>query len=321
MKGDIVIIIPNYNGASLLPDCLSALAAQTRHPDRIVVVDNASTDNSCAMVSGSWPGIEIIECDQNRGFAGAVKRGIAETDEEFIALLNNDARPEPTWLESLVSGFMRQEIGAASSLMYTPAGVIESIGIGLSCAGVGYRLLEGRDPDRVPSGILEVFGASGGAMMLRRKALICAGGFDEIYFAQDEDIDLAFKLRYAGFIAIAVPSARVLHLGGQTLKRDPSRSLFLAQRNLEWAFWLNMPTFAWFLWGPIHIFYQSASLFRHTIRGRGSVVWSAKCDAYKALPRLMRERRRPDGFISAILPWIGKRFRVLEPIPARRNPI
>jgi len=313
MTQRVVVIIPNYNGANLLPDCLAALSRQTLTPDRIIVVDNASSDDSLALLRNHWPKIDILECDRNRGFAGAVQQGINASNEPFIALLNNDARPEPQWLEALISCFSIQEIGSVSSLMYTSAGNIESVGIGISLVGVGFRLMEGEVPDRVPSFMFEIFGASGGAMMLRRKALFEAGGFEEMYFAQDEDIDLAFRLRYAGFTSVSVPSARVLHLGGQTLKRNPTRSLSLAQRNLEWAFWLNIPVWTWFIWGPVHILYQSASLLRHALRGRGALVWAAKLEAIQSLPHLIRERKRPKGFLKAIFPWIGRQYRVFRP--------
>jgi len=319
MYENSVLIIPNHNGEELLPDCLTALSKQTLQPERIVVVDNASHDDSLTFLRRSWPEIDILESSKNHGFAGAVQRGIDATNEPLIVLLNNDARPDPQWLESLSSCFINREIGSASSLLYTPAGVIESIGIGLSFAGVGYRLLEGIHPDQVPERLLEVFGASGGAMMLRREALERAGGFDEIYFAQDEDIDVAFRLRYAGYISVSVPSARVLHLGGKTLGRNPTRSLALAQRNLEWAFWLNIPLWAWFLWGPFHIIYQSASLLRHATRGKGSLVWAAKLEAIKTMLRLRRERKHPVGFVSAILPWIGRKFRVYDPSTESRH--
>jgi len=99
----VSIIIPNWNGARLLPVCLRALARQTFRDFESVVVDNASADDSRALLARDFPDVRVLALDANYFFAGAVNRGIRSTASEIVVLLNNDTEAEATWLEELVS--------------------------------------------------------------------------------------------------------------------------------------------------------------------------------------------------------------------------
>ncbi len=310
MKSEIDLIIPSWNGRRLLEECLRSVASQSRRPETILVVDNGSTDGTAEYLRSEWPAVRLLSLSRNAGFAGAVQAGIEASTAPLVALLNNDARPEPEWLVSLEKAFAWPQVGACASLILTPEPRVESGGIGFSHFGVGFRLFEGSSPDTMPSGFSEVFGASGGAVMYRRRALLQAHGFDITFFAQDEDIDLAFRLRYAGYTCLLNPDARVIHLGGRTLRREPNLLLSLAQRNLEWAFWLNFPPWTWPIWGTVHTGYQALSLLRHLLKGNGLIVAKAKAEALSTLPAQLRRRRVPTGFTSAVLPWLGRSSRV-----------
>jgi hypothetical protein len=298
------VIVPTWNGRDLLEDCLRALDGQTRPADRVIVVDNGSTDGTPAWLAEAWPAVEIVQLAGNHGFAGAAQAGIEHSTAELVALLNNDARPRPAWLAAAEGAFADSEVGACASVILLPEGTVESAGLRICVWGVGRRYLEGAPASDLPGAPVEVFGASCGAAVFRRRALMEAGGFDRSFFAQDEDIDLAYRLRYAGFSCVLNPGAVVTHLGGQTLRRDPDLSLRLAERNLEWVFWLNTPRWAWPALGLLHSAYQSASLVRHVVAGRGHLVLEAKRSAVRSLCAKRRERGCPRGFARRIAPWL-----------------
>ncbi len=309
----IDVIIPSWNGKSLLPHCLLALRNQTRKPDGICVIDNGSYDGTAEFLATEWEEVRVLHMSENMGFAAAVQAGIEASTATFVAILNNDARPHAHWIEVLERSFEWPQVGACASVIVTPDNTVESCGLGFSHFGVGHRLWEGLRTDDLPWCTVEVFGASGGAAMFNRQAVLEAGGFDPSFFAQDEDIDLAFRLRYEGYACLLNPGAVVTHLGSQTLRRMPGRFLPLAQRNLEWVFWLNFPYWTWPFWGVLHIFYQVASLMRHTFQGNGKVVLRAKIDALAAFPSMQRKRSTPRRFRKVILPWLGSESKPWRP--------
>ncbi len=112
----IDIIIPNYNGAELLPDCLESLRRQTRRDFMITIVDDGSTDDSLRLLSEHYPEVEVIALERNHGLAVAINIAIARTAAPLVVLLNNDTEAEPTWLERLVGALERYpEYGFAAS--------------------------------------------------------------------------------------------------------------------------------------------------------------------------------------------------------------
>src|SRR5581483_38878 len=97
----ISVIVVNWNGKSLLSDCLNSLRAQTFPDFEVIVVDNGSTDGSAQFVQAAFPEFKLIALDQNLGFAGGNNAGIRVAGGEWIALINNDATAEPGWLSAL----------------------------------------------------------------------------------------------------------------------------------------------------------------------------------------------------------------------------
>ncbi len=299
----IDVVIPTWNGRHLLEECLRALESQTR-ACRAIVVDNGSTDGTREWLQAAWPSAMVVTEPVNRGFAGAAQVGIEAAESELVAVLNNDARPKPMWLEACAGVFADPSVAACASVILTPAGRVESAGLRFTVWGVGRRNMEGCGLDELPPLPVRVFGASGGAAVFRKEAVHDVGGLDEAFFAQDEDIDLALRLCLAGYHAVLHPGALVSHLGGTTLRREPAKALWLAQRNLEWAFWANLPVWSWLLLGPPHVTYQGASLLRHLSRGTGRTVAAAKWAALRGLASRVRARRGTRRSLGTLLPWL-----------------
>ncbi|MBI4317008.1 MAG: glycosyltransferase family 2 protein [Chloroflexi bacterium] len=210
----VAVIIPNWNGASLLPTCLDSLRAQTLMPADILVVDNASTDDSVEITRRNYPEVRLISMPTNRLFAGAVNEGIHHTDADLIALLNNDTEADSLWLAEICRALdNRPEAGFAASkmLLFDRRNVINSAGDFYRVDGVpGNRGVWEEDTGQYDQEG-HVFGACAGAAAYRRSMLSDIGLFDEDFVAYAEDVDLSFRAQLAGYRCVFVPTAIVYH--------------------------------------------------------------------------------------------------------------
>jgi N-acetylglucosaminyl-diphospho-decaprenol L-rhamnosyltransferase len=228
---DVAVVIVNFNGGRLLPDCLAALAAQTRAPVQIVVADNGSRDGSLALLRAHHPDVTALELGHNFGFAGGANRGVAATRAPWVCVLNSDATPAPDWLAQLIAAPRDERVWALGSVLVSAAsGRIESAGDQYSQAGYAYKLLRDRPLGDLPAAPYPVFAAPGAAPVFRRDVFDLLGGYEERFFLYYEDIDLAFRAVLAGYHALLVPSAHVTHRLGATTK-SLARARFYVARN------------------------------------------------------------------------------------------
>jgi N-acetylglucosaminyl-diphospho-decaprenol L-rhamnosyltransferase len=220
------VIIVTWNGRGRLDSCLEQLARQTA-PQRVIVVDNASTDGTPAMVRERHPGVDVIEMDRNVGFGRAVNAGAAAGQGEAIVLVNDDVEVDETCLEAIVAPLAHDpSVGMVAGLTTIPAtDLVDSFGIELDVTLAAYNRLRRRPAAQAPGVLL---GPSGGLASYRRRAFDEVGGFDDRLFAYGEDVDLALRLRLAGWEAAAAPAARGVHLGAATVGADSARQRFLA---------------------------------------------------------------------------------------------
>ena len=238
----VSVIIPNWNGAALLPSCLDALRRQTYAPLEIVVVDNASRDNSILLLREHYADVNLIELPENRGLTGAVNAGIRANDAEIIALLNNDAEAESTWVARLVEALeARPDAGSAASKMrlFDRPDVLNSAGDTYGLDG----LPANRGVWEVDAGqydaMADVFGACGGAAAYRRAMLDEIGLFDEDLFMYCEDVDIAWRAQVAGYRCVFAPQSIVYHRlsatgGGKTAS-------YYTGRNTLWVIAKDYP--------------------------------------------------------------------------------
>ncbi len=208
------VIIPNWNGLAYLRPCLDSLARQTCRDAEVIVVDNASRDESVPVMEREYPWVRVVSLASNRGYAGGCNAGMAVARGEILVLLNNDTEAEPGWLAALVAALdAHPEAGLAASriMLYDRRDRLHS-------AGDLYRTDGTADsrgvwqpygpPYDEPS---YVFGACGGAMAVRRQVIEEIGGFDERFFMYCEDIDLNWRAQRAGWRCIYAPDAVVYH--------------------------------------------------------------------------------------------------------------
>ncbi|HEX5924610.1 MAG TPA: glycosyltransferase [Baekduia sp.] len=196
----VAVVVPNRDGLGWLPGLLASLRAQTRPADRIIVVDDGSRDGSVAWLRSE--GVEVLERGVSGGFAAAANAGFAAVACDVVALINTDVVLEPDWLARTVEVLEAvPEAGAVACKMVgmDDPGLIDDAGDTLRRDGVCEQRGRGRRDDGRFDAPGEVWGACAGAALYRHGAVIGVGGFDESYGMYLEDVDLALRLRLAGW--------------------------------------------------------------------------------------------------------------------------
>ncbi len=206
----ISIVIPNWNGRRWLPDCLGSLASQTRPADEVIVVDNGSQDGSLEYLRDRHPTVRVLAQGRNTGFAYAANRGFEAAAGDVIGLVNTDVVLSPEWLQRMVAALIARPAAASAAckmLSLREPGVIYDAGDILRRDGACEQRGRFMSDDGAYDESGEVFGACAGAALYRRGAVLELGGFDERYFAYLEDVDLALRLRLAGWTCVYDPAA------------------------------------------------------------------------------------------------------------------
>ena len=247
----VAVVILNYNGASMLAKFLPSVIEYSPGAE-IVVADNASTDDSVAVLRESFPAVRLIQLDRNYGFADGYNKALKQVDAEYFLLLNSDVEVSDGWLEPLLS-FMEQTPTAVACqpkiLAYNNKTSFEYAGAaGGFIDRYGYPYCRGRLFDTIEedngqyNDVCRVFWATGAAMMVRSIAFRKAGGFDGRFFAHMEEIDLCWRMLARGGEIYVVPQSRVYHVGGATLNKSNPRKTFLNFRNNLLMLYKNLPS-------------------------------------------------------------------------------
>lgn len=297
----IGLVVVTYESAAFVPRLVAALAAQTRPPDRLVIVDNASRDDTREVLRRALAAARlearVVALDANTGFAHANNVAVEALDGcDYVALLNPDAFPEPDWLARLAGAVARHpEAGSfASRQMRDGApGILDGAGDVYHVSGVVWRHGHGRPLAEVPGALeeREVFAPCAAAALYRRADWVAAGGFDERYFCYVEDVDLGFRLRRLGRACWYVPDAVVSHMGSATSGVGSAFAVYHGHRNVTWTFVKNMP--GRLLWRhlPAHLAASAAGVAWFAWRGQPGAYLRAKRDALTGLGPFLRERR------------------------------
>lgn len=249
MKTAVVIL--NWNGRNFLEKFLPSLIECTQSAD-IVVADNASSDDSLPLLAENFPTVRVVSLAENFGFAGGYNRALAQlTGYDYFVLLNSDVEVAGGWLEPLIGILDREESVAAVQpkiLSYEKRDKFEYAGAsGGFIDTLGYPFCRGRlisecetdegqyDSER------DIFWASGAAFAVRADLFQQAGGFDDLFFAHMEEIDLCWRFRRMGFGVRVCPGSVVYHVGAGTLPVWSPRKTYLNFRNNIAMLYKNLP--------------------------------------------------------------------------------
>jgi N-acetylglucosaminyl-diphospho-decaprenol L-rhamnosyltransferase len=251
-------VVVNYEAGPLLVECVESLLADTSAgPPEVVVVDNASHDDSLATLRDRRPDVAILDTGANLGYAAAANRGIGATTGPVVAVCNPDLRVEPGTAAALVGRLEAEpDLGAVGPRVVEPDGTLypsaRRLPTTLDAAGHGALgrvwprnpfTRRYRELDADPAKPRDVDWVSGAAVWLRRAALEQVGGWDERYFMYVEDVDLCWRLRRAGWRIAYEPAGSVVHVQGASTDRHPYRMIAAHHRSLlrfaarRWSGW------------------------------------------------------------------------------------
>jgi GT2 family glycosyltransferase len=292
----ISVIIPNHNRAAFLANCLRSLHSQNYPYTEIIVVDNASQDESLEVARTVFPTAILISNNRNLGFAGGVNTGIRSALGDWVAVLNNDTEVAENWLFECAraiedhpdAGFF-----ACRILQFSDPHRVYSAGDCYLRAGIGYRRgqdLQDREDFRRER---RIFSASGCAALYRKEILEDLGGFDDRFFAYLEDVDLGLRLQSAGYHGYYLPRAEVFHHGGATSGGEFSQmavrlrtrnSLLLLLKSTPWRFLVRC--------FPMILLAQLWWMFRVLAHHRVGSYLRGIAEACLLVPAMIRDRAK-----------------------------
>jgi len=240
---ETAVVILCYNGRKLLEELLPIALKNTPQDNntQIVLVDNASTDDTIPWLQENHPDIPLICFDKNHGFTGGYNKALEVIDAQYYVLLSNDVEVAPGWLAPLIdqmkgdkgvgvcqpkvrSYYQRDEFEYAGA----SGGLLDSWGMPL-CRG---RIFTHTEKDKGQyDDTREIFWASGCCLAVNGEAWKNTGGFDLDFFAHMEEIDLCWRMQGSGYKVMVCPGSVVYHMGGQTLNYDSPFKLYLNCRN------------------------------------------------------------------------------------------
>ncbi len=253
----VAIVILNWNGKKYLEQFVPSVLASTYANKRVIVADNASTDDSVEFLKTRFPSVEIIQNNKNEGFAKGYNEALKKLEADYYVLLNSDVEVKSDWVEPVIELMEADKFIAACQpkiLSFKNKAQFEYAG---ACGGwmdkFGYPFARGRvfDNCETDKGQYDTaescFWASGAALFVRAKLYHALGGLDEFFFAHQEEIDLCWRFQLAGYKIYVQPKSVVFHVGGGTLPKGNSRKTFLNFRNNLIMLFKNM---SWFtvLW-------------------------------------------------------------------------
>lgn len=286
------IIIPNYNGQDFLESCIASILSQDFSDYEIILVDNASVDQSVELVRTRFPSVRIVGNKENRGYAGGCNDGIANSSGEYCLFLNTDTILEHTFLSYVHTAILaKPEYGMYAPKILYPDGTLQAAGSSASLSGSSWERGRGTKKDPAYDIPCEVFGPYGAAAIFSRELLTITGGFDDDFFLFVEETDLTFRGRLAGYRCWYMPEAVVTHYHGGTAGRSSDMALYYLHRNVIWYVIKDFPLFLLIFSFPIIFGRQILVLLYYICKGRGKVVLCAKRDALKEIPKFIKKRR------------------------------
>jgi len=290
------IVIPSHNRPDLLRLCLASVCRHAPAGTEVLVVDDGSPGAVVTRAAEEFAEVHCLRRDRQGGFCVAVNAGLAAARHPIVELLNDDTQVQAGWAEAALAHFADPSVAAVAPLVLRgPDGAgglphIDSAGDRYFVGGVAGKRGHGRElgPDYLRPG--PVFGASASSAFYRRAVVLAVGGLAEHFGAYFEDVDLSFRLHWAGYQVIYEPAARVWHRLAASY--GPPRWDLLEQQacNEERVFWRNLP--GTLLWRslPLHLAVLAGKAWRRWRRGQLLPFLCGRLRAWRELGELLRHR-------------------------------
>jgi hypothetical protein len=302
-KINTAIIILNWNGIDLLKKFLPTLIAKSKNAN-IYIADNASTDNSIKFLEDNFTSIKILQNKTNCGFAGGYNHALSNLHEEFFILINSDIEVTDNWISPIIELLKKDEFISACQpkiLDYNNKEKFEYAGAsGGFIDFLGYPFCRGRIFNHIENDfnqyedIKEVFWASGACLFIRSKHFNEVNGFDNDFFAHQEEIDLCWRLKNLGYKVMVNPESIVYHVGGGTLNSSSPFKTYLNFRNNLFMLFKNLHILSLFSVLFLRLFLDGIAALSLLTKKKGLThllaVLRAHFSFYLSLPSLIKKR-------------------------------
>lgn len=283
-KPKVSIITVNHNGIDHLKILYDSLSKISYFPVELIMVDNASEDNSVNFVKENYPEVKVVKNQQNYMFARGNNEGIKIAEGEIICLLNNDIKVDPHFLEPIIEAFQsKPEIAAAQPkvLDLSSPGKFEYAGAaGGFIDRYGFPFMRGRlfftmeDDNGQYDTEIPIFWSTGASFFIRKSVLDEIGFLDEDFVMHMEEIDLCWRMHHRDHKIYCIPSSRVWHYGGGTLSTENPQKVYWNYRNNIFLLAKNLSVINLFRIFTFRILFDSAAVIWELLRGKWQSSWA-----------------------------------------------
>lgn len=301
----IAIVILNWNGRKLLEEFLPSVVQFSQGQADIYVADNNSSDDSLEFVRNQYPQVGIIQNETNGGYAKGYNDALSRLEADVYALVNSDIEVSQGWLQPVIDEFKKNKntgIVQPKLLDFKDRSKFEYAGAGGGFVDfMGYPFCRGRIFQELEkdegqfNDSANIFWASGACFFIRSEIYHQLGGFDEDYFAHQEEIDLCWRVQNEGFEVRYVGTSSVYHVGGATLRESHPQKTFLNFRNSLFTIAKNVPKRYVLFVVLFRLLLDAVAGIKFVVELRPIHTWSiikAHLSFYAHLPTLMRKRRK-----------------------------
>ena len=299
----VAIVILNYNTRRHLALYLPSVIAHSAGA-RIIVADNGSPDDSLAFLKAEFPTVEVLNLQRNYGFAQGYNEALRQVQADIYVILNSDVEVAPGWLEPVLAAMQRNPgmgIAQPKILAWNDQSRFEYAGAaGGWIDALGYPFCRGRifSQSETDQGQYDqpqaCFWAAGAALFIRAELYHAFGGFDGDYFAHNEEIDLCWRIKRAGYSVWCIPQSVVYHLGGGTLEYQSPHKVFLNFRNSLYTLLKNESAGKLVVLLPARFLLDGLAGARFAVKGQFRAIWAiarAHFSFYSTFSATLRKRR------------------------------
>lgn len=315
----LAIVILNWNGQQLLEQFLPSVVSYSKEAT-IYIADNASTDNSIEFVTAHYPEITIIKNSINGGYAKGYNDALQHINADVYCLLNSDIEVTENWLTPIISEFQTDDNIAAIQpkiLDYKDKSKFEYAGAGGGFIDkYGYPYCRGRIFNSIETDLkqyndtLNIFWASGACLFVKSNTYHYLNGFDEDYFAHQEEIDLCWRIQNSGKHIKYVGTSTVYHVGGATLATQHPKKTFLNFRNSLFNLVKNTPKNKGFGLIFIRLSLDGVTGIKYLFEGKPlhtiaiiKAHFSFYANLFKMLKKRTSEAKKQDYFNTKSIVW------------------
>lgn len=301
---NVAVVILNWNGKALLEQFLPSVMRYSEGAS-IYVADNASTDDSVSFISENFPDVTVIQNTTNGGYAKGYNDSLVTLSEDLFVLLNSDVEVTENWLQPAVTAFKNDPLLVAAQPKirdFNNKDYFEYAGAaGGFIDALGYPYCRGRIFDTIEKDIGQyndtapIFWATGACLFITRDAFNAAEGFDEDFFAHQEEIDLCWRLKSNGGAIKYIGASHVFHVGGATLAAANPKKTFYNFRNTLLALVKNVSGSKVWLLLFLRMVLDGAAAFQFLIQGKPMhfvSVFKAHLSFYRLLPKFLKKRKK-----------------------------